>query len=125
MVENHNSDQLKVDLRSICFLSAFGRLFFSIKKYALFRPHFYMSISALTRVSHSGQKLSENIICKGVQLCFKMSLFQPNYYHYETFYLLENELIKMGTKKSILFKEPRTYFFTNQKCKKGQKTNAV
>ena len=30
-----------------------------LTKYALFHPHFYVSISALTRQSHTGQKFSE------------------------------------------------------------------
>ena len=51
--------RLKVNLRSIRFSSVFLRFCFSMKKYALFRPHFYMSISVLTRQSHTGQKFSE------------------------------------------------------------------
>ena len=45
-----------------------------MKKYALSHPHFYVSISALTRLSHTGQKLSEINFCEGVQLCFEISL---------------------------------------------------
>ena len=47
---------------------------FSAKKYAIFHPHFYISISALTRQSHTTQKFSEKFFCKGVQLYFEISL---------------------------------------------------
>ena len=40
-------------------LSVFVRFFFSVKKYVLIRLHFYMPISALTKLSHAGQKFSE------------------------------------------------------------------
>ena len=43
--------------------------------YALFHdPQFYMSISALTRPSHTGQKFSEKNFCLGVELYFEISL---------------------------------------------------
>ena len=41
-----------MNLHSIRFLSVFLRFCFSLKKYALFRPHFYKSISALSRLLH-------------------------------------------------------------------------
>ena len=54
---------IKVNLHSIRFSYVFVRFFtffcFSLTKYALFHPHFYVSISALTRQSHTGQKFSE------------------------------------------------------------------
>ena len=53
---------LKVNLHSIrfsYFFVRFLRFCFSLTKYALFHPHFYVSISALTRQSHTGQKFSE------------------------------------------------------------------
>ena len=48
-----------VNLHTIRFSSVFLRLCFSVKKYTIFYPHFYMSISALTSQSHTGQKFSE------------------------------------------------------------------
>ena len=51
-----------MDLHSIRFSYVFVRFLrncFSVKKYELFPPYFYMSISALTRQSHTGQKFSE------------------------------------------------------------------
>ena len=42
------------------FLSVVLRFYFSVKKYAIFQLHFYVSISALTRLSHIEQKFSEN-----------------------------------------------------------------
>ena len=54
-----------------------------------------MPISALTRLSHTGQKFSEKNFCKGVQQSyFELSLlslihkiFEQNVYHYVTVYL--------------------------------------
>ena len=53
---------LKVDLHSIRFSSAFIRFCAFVllhEKYVLFRPHFYMSITNRTRLSHTGQKFLE------------------------------------------------------------------
>ena len=82
------------------FRPAFVRFFFlrfcfSVKKYAIFHPHFYMSISALTRQSHTGQNFSEkNFLLEGVQLYFEISLlsfthkiFEQKFYLYITVYL--------------------------------------
>ena len=62
-----------------------------MKKYAIFHPHFYISISALTRLPHTGQKFSEKIFCKGVQLYFEILLlsfihkiFEQSFYLYIT-----------------------------------------
>ena len=55
------STVLKMNLHSICFSSVFLRFCFFLKKYALFHPHFYKSISALNRQSHTGQKFFEKI----------------------------------------------------------------
>ena len=41
------------------FCPYFLRICFSVNKYVLFHPHFHEFISALTRLSHIGQKLSE------------------------------------------------------------------
>ena len=40
-------------------LPVFLRFRFSVKKYAIFHPHFYVYICAQTRQSHTGQKFSE------------------------------------------------------------------
>ena len=64
----HEKNKQKVNLHSISFSSAFvrfGAFFFYMKKYALFRPHFYMSIPALTKLSHTGQKFPKKIFVKG------------------------------------------------------------
>ena len=39
------------------FVRFFLRFCFSVKKYALFHPHFHISISAQTRLSNAGQKV--------------------------------------------------------------------
>ena len=65
---------IKVNLHSIHFSSVFLRFCFSVNKYVLFHPHFCMSISALTKLSHTGQKLSERIFRKGIQPYFEISL---------------------------------------------------
>ena len=50
--------------------------FFVYKKvrYVLVRQHFYMTISALTRLSNAGQKFSQKKFCKRVQPDFEISL---------------------------------------------------
>ena len=60
----------KIDLRWIYTASVFRPFFlcfcFSMSKYALFHPHFYVSISTLTKLSHAGQKLTEkNFLQRG------------------------------------------------------------
>ena len=55
--------------RWICTVSVFLHFCFSVKKYAIFHPHFYTSISALTRQSHTGQEFSEKMFLqKGTAL---------------------------------------------------------
>ena len=63
-----NALKLKVKLHSIRFSSVFLCFCFSLTKYALFHPHFYVSISALTRQSHTGQKFSEKKFLLGTAL---------------------------------------------------------
>ena len=59
---------------SYVFVSFFTFLLF-LDKVCAFHPHFYLSISALTRQSHTGQKFSEKFFfCKGALLYFKISL---------------------------------------------------
>ena len=87
---------MKVKLHSIRFSSVFFYVFASsVNKYVLFHPHFYKSIPALTKLSHSGQKLSEKIFCSRVQpyfeillLSFIRKVFEQNFYQYETVYLV-------------------------------------
>ena len=87
MVDCHNSDQLKVDLRSVSFLFAFVRFFFSLKTRVFFvRIFIIIIISALTRQSHTGQKFSKNIFYEGVQLYFEILLFEQNFYLYVAVY---------------------------------------
>ena len=84
-----------MDLHSIRFCPVFLRFCFSVKKYAIFHTHFYMSISALSRQAHTGQKIFEKSFCKGVQLYFEISLlsfihkiFQQNFFLCITVYLV-------------------------------------
>ena len=74
---SYRTSNLKVYLFSIRFSSASARVFFSMKKYVIFRPHFCMSIPELTKLSHSGQKFSEKkkkSVCIGIQPYFEISL---------------------------------------------------
>ena len=66
-----------------------------MKKYALFHPHFCMSISAPTKLSHTGEKFSEKKFLWRIQLYFEISLlsfihkiFEQNFYLYVTVYLV-------------------------------------
>ena len=63
-----------VNLHSIRCCPFFNVFAFFLKEYALFRPHFYKSISSLTKQSRTGQKFSGNFFCKGIQLYFEISL---------------------------------------------------
>ena len=68
-----------------------------------FRPHFYMFISALTRLSHTGQKFSESIFGEGVQLCFEISFFEQNFYLYVKVYLVRIWTYKNAEEKARTF----------------------
>ena len=46
----------------------YGNFFLFHEKYVLFRPHFYMSIFAPTKLLHAGQKFSEKTFVKGAAL---------------------------------------------------------
>ena len=101
------------------FLFVFLRFCFSFTKYALFHPHFYVSISALTRQSHTGQKFSEKSFCKGVQLYFEISLllfihkiFEQNFHLYITVYLVRIWTYKNANEKAHTF---------SRRSKNGQK----
>ena len=92
------------------FRPFFLRFCFSLTKYALFHPHFYVSISALTRQSHTGQKLSEKIFCKGVRRYFEISLlsfihkiFEQNFYLNITVYLVRIWTYKNADEKAHTF----------------------
>ena len=61
----------KMDLRSICFSTVLGPFFFSMKNYALFRAHFYMYLSALTRLSHSAVKFFKTFFVKRYSFILK------------------------------------------------------
>ena len=91
------------------FSSVFLRFCF-LKKHALFHPHFYVSISALTRQSHTGQKFFEKFFCKEVQLYFEISLvsfirkiFEQNFYLYITAYLVRIWTYKNADEKAHAF----------------------
>ena len=105
------------------FRPFFLRFCFSFTKYALFHPHFYVSISALTRQSHTGQKFSEKIFCKGVQLYFEISLlslihkiFEQNFYLYITVYLVRIWTYQNADEKA------HTFSRRNKNVKKRTKT---
>ena len=78
-----------MDLHSIRFSSAFSVFvpFSPSKRMFFFRPYFLygMSISVLTRLSHTGQKFSKKNSCEGIQLNVEMSLSSAhaqNFYQY-------------------------------------------
>ena len=69
-----------------------------------------MSISALTRQSHTGQNFSEKIFCKGVLLYFEISflsfihkIFEQNFYLYITVYLVRIWTNKNADEKAHAF----------------------
>ena len=51
-------------------------------------------------VTYTEQKFSENIFCKGVQLCFETSLFEQNFYEYVTVYLVRKWTYKNAKEKA-------------------------
>ena len=73
------------------FVRFFLRFYFSVNKYVLFHLHVYMPISALTKLSHTGQKLSEKMFLRRVQPYFEIiflsfidKIFEQNFYQYIT-----------------------------------------
>ena len=69
-----------------------------------------MSISAVTRQSHTGQKFFEKNFCKGVQLYFEISLlsfihkiFKQNFYLYVIVYLVRIWTYKNADEKGHTF----------------------
>ena len=78
------------------FLSVLFSFSFSVKKLAFFHPQFYISKSALTRLSHVLDKsVSKRIFCQAVQLYFEVlllsfirKLLEQNFYQYITVYLV-------------------------------------
>ena len=62
-----------------------------------------MSISALSRLSRTEQKFSENIIGKGVQLYFEISLFEQNFFQYVAIYLVRKLTYKDVEEKAHTF----------------------
>ena len=92
---------------------------------AFFHSHFYKSLSALTRQSHTGQKFSEKIFFKGLQLYFETSLLSFIGLHkiftyiYTTVYLLRIWSYKNADEKahSVYF----LFFKKKQKRRKSAK----
>ena len=114
---------IRVDLHSIGFSSVFLRVCFSVKKYALFHPHFYMSISALTRQSYTGQKFSKKIFfVKGCSSILNYryyrsytNIFEQTFYLYITVYLVRIRTYKNADEKD----------HTSGRSKNGRKTDTV
>ena len=111
-----------MDLHIIRFSSAlvrFVRFFFSMKKFVPFRPHFHMSISALSRLSHTRPKYFEQKKnCKGVQPYFEISLLlvhTQNFYQHITFYL-----VRIWTNKNV-DEKGHTFSWISKNGKNGQK----
>ena len=81
-----------------------------MKKYALFHPHFYISISVLTRLSHSDKSFPKKIFYKKVSLYFEISLlsfihkiFEQNFYPCVTVYLVQIWTYKNADEKAHTF----------------------
>ena len=79
-----------------------------------------MFISVLIRLSHTGQRFSEKVFCKGVQLYFEISLFEQNFYPYEAVYLVRKWTYENAEEKA------HTFSTTSKTLKKnGRKSNTV
>ena len=81
-----------------------------MKKYALFRPHFYTSLSALTRLSHTGQKFSKKVFVKEYSPIVKYrthrsctNFLNKNFHQYVTVYLVRISIYKTADKKMHAF----------------------
>ena len=61
-----------------------------------------MSTSAHSRLLYAGQKLSENIFCQEVKLCFETTVFEQNFYDFVAVYLAKIWTYK-NAEKYILF----------------------
>ena len=62
-----------------------------------------MSISALIKLSDTGQKVWENLFCKGVLLYFEISLFEQNFYQYVAVYVVRKWTYKSAEEKVHTF----------------------
>ena len=80
-------------------------VFFSMKNYVVFSSAFLYVHIALTKLSHTGQKFSQSIFGKGVQLCFEISFFEQNFYLYSyvTIYLVRIWTYKNAEEKARTF----------------------
>ena len=103
----------KVNLHSIRFSSVFLSFGFSLEKYALFHPHFYKSISALSRLLHIGKNFVQKFCVWTTRAIFQNRAVP---FYKKVFFgkLLSSVwlygycgygLIKMRMKKCILFQE--------------------
>ena len=84
--------------------------FLSMKNYVLFRPHVYVSIFALIRLSHNKKSFQKKKKIKMVQSYLEISLssfihtiFAPNFYQYVTVHLVPISIYKTADEKGTLF----------------------
>ena len=116
---------------NLLLLPFFVRFSFSMKKYVLFRPPFYISIFALTILSHTEQKFSETKMFFSMENNpnFEMSLslfdvdaqiLEQNCYQYVAVYLVWIWTYKIVDKKALIFS-----CRSESGNKNGQKTDTV
>ena len=122
----HTVIQPKGEFTQYPFLSVFLPFRFSVKKYALFHLHFYTSISALTKLSHTGQKFSKKIFLERVQLYFEIlllsfihNIFEQNFYLYVAVYLVRIWTYENADEKA------HTFSRRSKNLKKRTKTDTV
>ena len=109
-----------MNLHSIRFTSVFSRISFSVKKYALFHPHFYMSILALSRLLDT----DKNFVYERNERYFKMELYsfvknfsRKTFVPYVSLVSADMDLQKCGEKSA--------YFFTEKQKRKKTDENQI
>ena len=98
-----------MNLHSIRFSSVFLRFCFSLKKYALFHPHFYKSISALNRLLYIDKNFVQKFCVWTIRAIFQnrypftKKLFRKTFVQYVTVWLVRIWTYKNADEKSHTF----------------------
>ena len=101
--------ELKVNLRSIRFSSVFLGFCLSSKKYALFLPHFFKSIFALSSLLHYDKNSVQKAIFQNRAVLLYEKCFRKTFVQYVTVWLVRIWTYKNADEKSIVFHEEKTH----------------
>ena len=113
---------IKVNLHCIRFSYVFVRFCF-LKKFALFHPHFYKSISALSRLLYIGKNFVQKFCVRRIRAIFQYravplckKFFRKRFVQYVTVWLVRIWTYKNADEKAHTF---------SRRSKNGRKTDTV